>query len=117
MAVALRRRHAYDVPFLHGKRDNVGRDCIVMGTALSAPAVMLGAQAVATFVLARRPSSAAVRVVGVLGLTMVPGYLCERLVRRRLRPSSWDALESPVMVLGISLAAAMAWLAHRSGAP
>ena len=38
---------------------------------------------------------------------MVAGYLAERLVRHRLAPSGWDAAESPVIVAGISLAAAM----------
>jgi hypothetical protein len=35
----------------------------------------------------------------------VAGYLGERLVRRRLRPSGWDALESPLVLAGIGLAA------------
>jgi hypothetical protein len=39
---------------------------------------------------------------------MVAGYLAERLVRHRLTPSGWDAAESPVIVAGVSLAAAMA---------
>jgi len=40
----------------------------------------------------------------------VAGYLGERLVRRRLRPSGWDAVESPLVLAGIGLAAAMAAL-------
>jgi hypothetical protein len=45
---------------------------------------------------------------------MVPGYVAEALVRRRLRPSGWDGVESPVVIAGIGLAAAMAALGLRS---
>src|SRR5262249_55555085 len=45
LALALRRRRAFDLPFWHGRPSAVGRDALLMGTALSAPAVMLGAQA------------------------------------------------------------------------
>ena len=41
------------------------------------------------------------------------GYLGERLVRRRLRPSGWDAVETPLVVAGIGLAGAMAALASQ----
>jgi hypothetical protein len=34
-------------------------------------------------------------------------------VRQRLRPSGWDALESPLLVAAIGLAVAMAVLARR----
>ena len=44
---------------------------------------------------------------------MVAGYLAERLVRHRLAPSGWDMAESPVIVAGISLAAAMALIGLR----
>jgi pimeloyl-ACP methyl ester carboxylesterase len=39
--------------------------------------------------------------------------LGERLVRRRLRPSGWDAVESPLVLAGIGLAGAMAALGRR----
>ena len=48
MALAIRRRHAFDIPFWHGQESAVGRDSLLIGTALSAPAAMLGAQADAT---------------------------------------------------------------------
>jgi hypothetical protein len=48
MAVAVRRRHQYDFLFLHGHPDHVARDTVLLGTAFSAPATMLVAQAVAT---------------------------------------------------------------------
>ena len=115
MALALRRRHAFDIPFWHGHESAVGRDSLLMGTALSAPAVMLGAQAGAITALLRGPSPAARRVLGGLGTAMVAGYLAERLVRHRLAPAGWDAAESPVIVAGISLAAAMALLGLRPG--
>ena len=110
LALALRRRHAFDIAFWHGRESAVGRDSLLMGTALSAPAVMLGAQAGAITALLRGPSPAARRLLGGLGGAMVAGYLAERLVRHRLAPSGWDAAESPVIVAGIGLAAAMALL-------
>ena len=117
LALALRRRHAFDIPFMHGQESAVGRDSLLMGTALSAPAVMLGAQAGAIAALLRGPSPAARRLLGGLGAAMVAGYLAERLVRHRLAPSGWDTAESPVIVAGISLAAAMALLGLRGGPP
>jgi VIT1/CCC1 family predicted Fe2+/Mn2+ transporter len=117
LALALRRRHAFDIAFWHGQPSAVGRDSLLMGTALSAPAVMLGAQAGAITALLRGPNPAARRVLGGLGAAMVAGYLAERLVRHRLAPSGWDAAESPVIVAGISLAAAMALLGLRGGGP
>jgi hypothetical protein len=43
MAVAIRRRRAFDIPFWHGQESTVGRDSLLMGTALSASVLMLGA--------------------------------------------------------------------------
>lgn len=115
MALAIRRRHAFDIPFWHGRESAVGRDSLLMGTALSAPAAMLATQAGATAALVRRPDATApTRVLGGLGAAMVGGYLVERLVRRRLRPSGWDAAESPIVIAGASLAAVMAGLGLRS---
>ena len=113
LALALRRRHAFDIPFWHGQESAVGRDSLLMGTALSAPAVMLGAQAGAITALLRGPSPAARGVLGGLGAAMVAGYLAERLVRHRLAPVGWDRTESPVIVAGIGLAAAMALIGLR----
>ena len=113
LALALRRRHAFDIPFWRGQESTVGRDSLLMGTALSAPAVMLGAQAGAVTALMRGPSRAARRLLGGLGAAMVAGYLAERLVRHRLVPPGWDAAESPVIVAGMSLAAAMALIGLR----
>jgi hypothetical protein len=37
MVVALRRKHPYDVFWMHGQPDEIARDTIFKGTALSAP--------------------------------------------------------------------------------
>jgi hypothetical protein len=114
MALAIRRRHAFDIPGWRGQQSTVGRDSLLMGTALSAPAAMLVTQAGATMALVRRPDAAApARVLGGLGTAMVAGYLMERLVRRRLHQPGWDAAESPTVIAGLSLAAAMALLGLR----
>lgn len=57
MALAIRRRHAFDVPFWRGQPSAVGRDCVLLGTALSAPVVMLAAQGWAIAALLRRPDA------------------------------------------------------------
>jgi pimeloyl-ACP methyl ester carboxylesterase len=116
MVVALRRRHPYDVFWLHGPTDAIARDTILKGTALSAPVSNLLVQAAVAAVVARRPSRGAARALGGLGALQVAGYLGEQLVRRRLRPSGWDRVETPLAVAGIGLAAAMAalgWQAAR----
>jgi hypothetical protein len=108
MAVALKRRHAYDVPLLRGRPDTIARDALFMGTALSAPVVMLAAQGVAAARLLRRPSGPERLVLGGLGAVMVAGYFAESLVRQRLHPSTWDRIKSPLVAAGIGLAATMA---------
>ena len=110
LVVALRRRHPYDVFWMHGRADTMARDAILRGTALSAPVSNLLAQAAMTAVMARRPGRGAARALGGLGALPVAGYLGERLVRRRLRPSGWDPVETSLAVLGIGLAGAMAAL-------
>jgi pimeloyl-ACP methyl ester carboxylesterase len=114
LAVALRRRHPYDVFWMHGQAETVARDAILRGTALSAPVSNLLAQAAMTVLVARRPSRGAARALTGLGALQVPGYLGERLVRRRLRPLGWDAVESPLAAAGIGLAGAMAALGSRA---
>ena len=108
MAVAVRRRHEYDFFFLHGHPDHVARDTVLMGTAFSAPATMLAAQAVAAGRLWGGPSRPACLMVVGLGMAMVPGYLGEKLVRRRLTRSGYDRLETLLVIAGIQLAALMA---------
>lgn len=118
MALAVRRRHAYAIPLLHGDPRHVARDSMVMGTALSAPGVMLVVQAAATIRVLRGDADRSELLLGGLGAVMTAGYLAERLVRRRLRPSGWDVVETPVIVIGVTTAALMTVLelsARREG--
>ena len=119
MAIALQRRHPYNVPLLHGRPETVARDSVFMGTALSAPVYMLAAQGLATGRLLRSDTTAASRVLGGLGAAMVAGYFSEALVRRRLHRSNYDPVESPLVAIAISLAGAMAalGLSSRRGGP
>jgi len=110
LAVAIARRHAYDLPVLHGDPDDVVRNAWPWGTALSAPGPMLVLQALAIGALAARPDPRAARTLGALGVLMVPGYLAERLVRHRLTRDGWDRLESPLAFAGLGLAVGMAGL-------
>jgi hypothetical protein len=116
MVVALRRVHPYDAFWMHGQPEAIARDTLFKGTALSAPVSTLVTQAVLTAVIARRPSQRAARGLRIVGLTMVAGYLGERLVRQRLRPSGWDALESPLIMAALGLSVGMAALGNLSPA-
>ncbi|WP_336030779.1 hypothetical protein [Geodermatophilus sp. FMUSA9-8] len=109
-ALAVRRRHHFDLPFLTGDPARVGRDSLWMGTALAAPVWMLAAQAWAVSRLAAGPDERARRVLRLLSGGMVPGYLQERLVRERLAAPASAPLETAVVVGGLGLAAAMAVL-------
>jgi hypothetical protein len=120
LAVALRRRHAYDFLVLHGNPERVARDALSMGTALSAPMPMLVLQGVATLRLRRNMPGPDRVVLGMLGGAMTGGYLGESLVRTRLRPAHWDRVESPIAMIGLGLAttmAALAWFAARAARP
>jgi hypothetical protein len=90
MVVALRREHPYDVFWMHGKPEDITRDTLFKGTALSAPVSNLLIHAALTAVVARRPSRRGEQALGGLGALLIAGYLGERLVRQRLRPSGWD---------------------------
>jgi hypothetical protein len=113
MAIGLRRRHPYDVFWMHGDADAIGRDALFKGTALSAPVSNMVIQAAMTGVVARWPSRRAAQALGGWGALLVAGYLGERLVRQRLRPSGWDPVESPLLMVAIGLAASMAGLSRR----
>jgi hypothetical protein len=117
MVVGLRRRHPYDVFWMHGDPATITRDAVFRGTALSAPVPNMLIQAAMTAVVVRWPSRRAAQALGGWGALMVAGYLGERLVRQRLRPSGWDALESPLLVAAIGLAVAMAVLGPARLAP
>ena len=110
MVVALRRVHPYDVFWMHGRPEAIARDTLFKGTALSAPVSTLVTQTALTVSKARRPSRRVAQGLRIVGVTMVAGYLGERLVRHRLRPSGWDALESPLIVAALGLSVGMAAL-------
>jgi hypothetical protein len=111
--VAVTRRRNYDLGFLRGRPEHIARDAVLMGTAYSAPVPMLVAQLWATRQLHRGPDDGARRMLGMLGALMVPGYLMERYGRAHLRRGGWDSVETPVVVVGVGLAAAMAVLGHQ----
>jgi hypothetical protein len=113
LGLAVRRRHAYDFAWMHGRPETIARDSLLMGTALSAPAYMLVAQGVATRRVFRGMAGRSRPVLGALGAAMIGGYLGEAHVRRRLRPSGYDRVESPLIVLALGLSAAMAALGLR----
>jgi hypothetical protein len=110
MTMAVRRRHPYDFAWMHGRPENVTRDSVLMGTAFSAPIYMLVAQGVATRRSLRGAGTGSDAVLGGLGAAMIGGYLGEALVRRRLRPSGYDRVESPLIIAAIGLSGAMAAL-------
>jgi hypothetical protein len=117
MVVALRRRHPYQVFWMRGRADSIARDTLLKGTALSAPVTNLLLQAAMTVRVARRPTPGATRALAGLGALQVAGYLGERLVRRRLRPSGWDPVESPLALAGLGLAGATTTLGAHVGRP
>jgi hypothetical protein len=114
VAVGIARRRNYDLGFLRGRPEHVARDAVLLGTAYSAPLPMLAAQLWAIRRLGRGPDDGARRILGMLGALMVPGYLLERHGRVHLRPNGWDPVETPIVLVGVGLAAAMAVLGHRA---
>jgi hypothetical protein len=103
--------------WMHGEPDKIARDTMFKGTALAAPISNFLIHATLTAVVARRPSRRTQQALGGLGILLIAGYLGERHVRQRLRPSSWDALESLLLVAAIGLAAGMAVLGLRPSPP
>ena len=112
--LALRRRRHFDVPFMTGSPDHVARDSLWFGTAYSAPVYMLAPQAWAIGRLLRGPDERARWVLTWLGTGMVAGYPSERWNRMRLRPSGFDAVETPMIAIGWAGAAAMAVVGRRA---
>jgi hypothetical protein len=117
--VALGRQRPFDIiplPLMQGRPEHVGRDSFWAGTALSAPLYMLALQSWATARLAFGPDHRAHVLLRWLATVMVPGYLVERLDRQRLTPGGFDPVETPIVVVGLTGAAAMAVIAARSQA-
>jgi len=108
--VALRDSRAFNIAFIgwRGRKDRVAHDSWLLGTGLSAPVVMLTAQAIATMRLAVAPSPPAERILGALGAAMTGGYLIEREFRDVLSPTGWDPFVTPVAAVAFVLSAAMA---------
>ena len=94
----MRDRRPFDTPLLgqRGRPEDVVRDSLFNGTALSAPVAMLLTQAVATVRLAKGPSPVAARTLGVLGATMTCGYLIEREFPKAFSPAGLDPVVTPV---------------------
>ena len=104
--VALQRRRHFDVPFMTGSPEHVGRDSWWFGTAYSAPSYMLAAQAYAVARLAAGPDDRARGMLRLLGTCMIGGYLSERFNRQALTARVVDPVETPIVVAGFAGAAA-----------
>ena len=114
MIVALRRRHPYDVFWMHGQAETVARDAILRGPRCQrrfrtcSPSRHDGAGGPAAAQPGRRSGSGR------------PGRAPSARVPRRTAgaaapaPISWDAVESPLAAAGIGLAGAMAALGSRA---
>lgn len=113
LLVAIRRRRNYDVGLMRGSPEHMLRDAVWAGTAYSAPMYLVAAQVWATARLRRRPDDGARRVLGLIGVLYLPGYLSERYVRHHLRRDGLDPVETPVVLAVIGLAATMGVLGHR----
>jgi hypothetical protein len=114
--IAVGRRRHFDVPFLTGSPEHLVRDWLWFGTAYSAPPYIVGPQAWAVARLAAGPDERARKVLRIIGTSVIGGYLSERLCRRRLTPGGFDPVETPVVVVGLGGAVAMALLGRpRSG--
>ncbi len=100
--IALRDRRSFDIPALRwaGSSQRVARDSWLLGTALSAPIVMLATQALCTARLAAGPSHVAARTLEGLGIAMSCGYLIEREVEVALSPRGWDPVLTPIVAAG-----------------
>ena len=114
--IAVRDRRPFDTPLLgqRGRPEDVVRDSVFNGTALSAPIAMMLTQAFATVRLAKGPSAVAARTLGVLGATMTCGYLIEREFPKAFSPAGLDPVVTPVAASGFALAVAMAKSGLRS---
>ena len=110
--LALRRGLAFDIALLgwKGRPDRIATDSWLLGTGLSAPVVMLTAQATATVHFAATGSRTSARVLGLLGAAMTAGYLVEQQFRTALTRARWDRAVTPVAVAGFALAVALARL-------
>jgi hypothetical protein len=112
---AVERGLAVHAVGIHRRGHDVPRDSWLLGTGITPPLVMMAVQAVASTVVARRPSRVAVHTLGVLGALMVVGYAVERETRTALLPARWDSRVTPLTVAGVALAVPMARLGLQAG--
>ena len=106
--VALRRRRHFDVPFMTGSPEHVGRDSWWFGTAYSLPSYIVAAQAYAISRLIAGPDDRARAMLRLIGTSTIPGYLSERFVRQVLTGRVVDPVETPIVVVGFAGMIAMA---------
>jgi hypothetical protein len=105
---AVRTGSTYDYGFLRGSLDTARRDRWLIGTDVSAPGVMLVAQAVSIVLLFTGRRRPAARILGVLGVVMLLGYPAEVSVRRAWRHP--DRVVAPLSAAAEALAITMAGL-------
>lgn len=116
LAIAARRGQPADPVGLHLNvpHEHIVRSSTILGTAQSAPLAMMAPQAWAILRLLRGDNPSAARTLGRLGATMVGGYLVER--GSPLWPGHRDRIATPVYLVGVAGAVAMAWFGLRQGA-
>lgn len=110
---ALHDRIPYDLPFMQGKPENIGRDMWTIGSRLSAPGPLLAAHAVGTILLLARPRPWQRRALGCLGAVYIPGILLERVTRESFRHPDRETTPLTASALGLSVAMALLGLAGR----
>lgn len=108
--VAVRQGRSFDIAFTRwrGRPERVARDSWLIGTGLSAPVVVLTAQAAATARLLTTRSPAAARALGLLGAAVSFGYLVEQEFRTAVTPTRLDPATTPAAAAGFGLAVIMA---------
>jgi hypothetical protein len=100
---AVERDLAIDAVGIRRKASDVPRDAYFLGTGITPPLALMGLQAVTAAVVLRRPSRAATRTLGALGVVMLLGYAMERESRLALAPSRWDSRVTPLTAAGAAL--------------
>lgn len=102
---AIREHIPYDLPFAHGKPENVARDMWTMGSGTSAPWPTLAAHGVFTVMLFAKPRAWLQRALGWFGAVYVVGSLAERGVRESFRQPNLK--RTPLNAISTALAIVM----------
>jgi hypothetical protein len=108
---AIRERIPYDNPLSRGKPEDVARDMWTSGSGLAAPWPFIAVHAAGTVLLLVKPRPVLRRMVGWLGALYIVGISWERVSRESLRHP--DTKTTPLIVAGLVLSTAMAWLGLR----